>query len=141
MTQQVFEQAEIPTGAVQVGDVWTDSKTFKRVWSSGHAWENCELGHKHPDEPVEGDDDEQQSRAKSVGDTGEVSSRTGKSASRDGDHGKAADAASVGAETEGVDEEEIDEEQEIEEDAEDEDKKPIKVKRKVVVKKKVPRRR
>lgn len=84
----------------QVGDAWTDGKSFKRVLSRGGAWENVNLGATHPDEV---DHDKQQREREQrvkpeqqgrVG--GEVpgGSGSGEPAQGSGDDGK--DAAGAG---------------------------------------------
>ena len=87
--QQIFQQLHMPEQASR-GDVWTDGETFKRVYSRGGAWENCNLGSKHPDEDwPEGDSHvEQESGPETGGHTSEVSLGTSEPASGDGDDGQ-----------------------------------------------------
>lgn len=93
--QQVFKTKEQPPTANR-GDVWTDGKTFKRVYSRGGAWENVNLGSKHPDEDwpeQETSDEHQESGPETLGEPEQVSVGSGESAPGDGDDGKASGSA------------------------------------------------
>lgn len=59
----IHTQTDIPTHA-QIGDAWTDGKSFKRVLSRGGAWENVNLGEKHKDEVDHGEQQEQRAETK-----------------------------------------------------------------------------
>ena len=82
----IHKQATLPAHA-STGDVWLDPKgSFKRVLSRGGAWENVNLGSKHPDEV----DHEQgaQPEAEQRDESTEVSGGTGESAPGNGDDGE-----------------------------------------------------
>jgi hypothetical protein len=100
----IHQQTTLPRVA-KIGDVWTDGKTFKRVLSRGSAWENVNLGSKHPDEVLplkhgqqEVDDEQQQATGAEAGrQRAEVPSGAGESAPGNGDDGQALSESSVGA--------------------------------------------
>lgn len=91
----IYKTKHIPVLRPQIGDVWTDEKTFKRVYSRGGAWENVNLGSKHPDEA----DHEQSNepKAEQRHDSTQVSGGAGEPASGDGDDGKTVPESGVGA--------------------------------------------
>lgn len=96
----IHKQPSMPINA-QPGDAWVHPKgEFKRVLSRGGAWENVNLGSTHPDEV----DHEQVTQPEAqLGDDGtEVSSRTGESASGNGDDGQDADSADIREEDPGI---------------------------------------
>lgn len=98
--QRVFDQATMPESA-EVGDVWTDQVNFKRVFSRGGAWENVNLGSRHPDEPVEETTDERSTGAEAGGSGTDVPEQPDSAAQGAGDDGQASEPAS-GEEPESV---------------------------------------
>lgn len=83
----IHEQTHQPRNA-KVGDAWTDGKSFKRVLSRGGAWENVNLGSKHPDE-VDHDAAEQRPEAEQQQQgAGESSDGSGELPQGDGDNGQ-----------------------------------------------------
>lgn len=82
----IHKQAALPTKA-QVGDAWVDPQgTFKRVLSRGGAWENVNLGSKHPDEADHGS--EQRSEAEQQNVSTDISAGTDPVSQGDGDNGE-----------------------------------------------------
>lgn len=91
----IFKTSYVPVLNPQVGDVWTDEKSFKRVYSRGHAWENVNLGERHPDEANHEQSNEP--KAEQRLDDPQISGGASESASRNGDDGQAVPESSVGA--------------------------------------------
>ena len=94
-------QITAPPAGAAVGDVWTDDKTYKRVLSRGGAWENVDLGAKHPDEV---DDNGGQSGAEAGGQSSQVSDGSDSTAQGDGDDGEDSESSDEGEESGAVDE-------------------------------------
>lgn len=82
----IYKTIDLPRNA-SIGDAWVGPRNdFKRVLSRGGAWENVNIGAKHPDEV----DHEQstQPETEQRNDSSEVPSRPGESAPGDGDDGQ-----------------------------------------------------
>lgn len=83
----IYKQDGIPALATR-GDAWVCPRgTFKRVLSRGGAWENVNLGSKHPDE-VDHDNQEQRAKAQQQDDRTQVSERPDQTAQGPGDNGQ-----------------------------------------------------
>lgn len=83
----IHRQAELPTKA-QIGDAWVDPQgTFKRVLSRGGAWENVNLGSKHPDE-VDHGSEQQRPEAEQQNVSANVSAGTDPVSPGDGNDGE-----------------------------------------------------
>jgi hypothetical protein len=86
----IHEQTNMPTRAT-TGDVWLGPKgEFKRVLSRGGAWENVNLGSKHPDEVSHEQDQLQRPEAEQRVESPEVPAGAGESTPGNGDDGEAA---------------------------------------------------
>ena len=89
----IHKQERIPVHA-SIGDVWTDEKSFKRVLSRGGAWENVNLGARHPDEVS--NEQVTQPEAQLGNDGTEVSGGAGESAPGNGDDGQTVPESGLG---------------------------------------------
>ena len=85
----IYKTAKLPVLTPSVGDVWLcPHGSFKRVLSRGGAWENVNLGSKHPDEKDHDYEQSSQSKAEQRDENTEISSGAGKSSSGNGDDGE-----------------------------------------------------
>lgn len=95
--RMIYKQHHIPPQNAVIGSVWLcPVNSFKRVLSRGGAWENVNLGSKHPDEKDHDDEQSTQPETKQRNESPEVSLGASESASGDGDDGKAVSESSVG---------------------------------------------
>lgn len=91
--RMIYKQHHLPVGAVTIGSVWLcPHNSFKRVLSRGGAWENVNLGSKHPDEKdhegVESYEQSTQPETEQRVDSPEVPSGTGEPTPGNGDNGE-----------------------------------------------------
>lgn len=92
----IYRTIDLPRNA-QIGDAWVGPREdFKRVLSRGGAWENVNLGSKHPDEKDHDDEQSKQPEAEQRVDSPEVSLGTGESPPGDGDDGQMSGSGHVG---------------------------------------------
>lgn len=87
--RMIYKQHHQPAGAV-IGSVWLcPMGSFKRVLSRGGAWENVNLGSKHPDEKDHDDEQSTQPKTEQRDESSEVSGGADQSTSGNGDDGEA----------------------------------------------------
>ena len=100
--RMIYKQHHQPQGAV-TGSVWLcPQNSFKRVLSRGGAWENVNIGAKHPDERDHDDEQEQRPETEQRNESPEVPLGAIESTQGTGDDGQALPESGEQSEDQGV---------------------------------------